>query len=151
MKISAIIFDWKRTLYDPDARTLIEGAEQLLASAQRLNVPLYLIGKGDDDMYAEARRLGVEKFFTKIVFQEGAKEEGLFKPFIGSNPAQTIFIGDRIRSELAAGKSLGATTMWVRQGKFADELPENESQSPDFTVSSPLKAQGVLTQMIDQG
>ncbi len=151
MKIGAIILDWKRTLYNPNTKTLIAGAEELLAAAQGINVPLYLVGKGGDDMYAEAKRLGVEKFFTKIVFQEGAKEESLFTPFVTTDPAQTIFIGDRIRSELAAGKSLGATTIWVRQGKFADEAPENDSQNPDFKVSSLSEAQGVLTQMAAQG
>lgn len=148
MNIGAIIIDWKRTLYDPDTKTLIDGSQELLQVAQELAVPLYLIGKGGEDMYAEARRLGVHEHFTEIVFQEGAKEEGLFRPFITKNPKETLFIGDRIRSELAAGKSLGATTLWVRQGKFAEEMPENDAQKPDYTVSSLSEARVLLTQLM---
>ena len=54
-----------------------------------------------------------------------------YRPFM---PA--VVIGDRVRSELAVGKSLGATTIWVKQGKFAEEGPENDQQQPDNIVSS---------------
>ncbi len=148
MKISAIIFDWKRTLYDPDSKILVAGAEELLATAQGLSIPLYLIGKGGEDMYAETKRLGIENYFTKIVFEEGAKEESLFVPFISSDPSTTVFIGDRIQSELAVGKSLGATTIWVRQGKFATEMPLGKDQEPDYIVASLYDAKELLTKTL---
>ncbi len=151
MKVEVVVFDWKRTLYDPDEQVLIDGALHVLEHVKKISVPMYLIGKGGEDMYDEVQRLRVAEFFTKIVFREGAKDEDLFKPYITEDSARTIFLGDRIRSELAAGKSLGATTIWVRQGKFADEAPENSSQVPDFTVTSLLEAQGVLTQMVYRG
>ncbi len=151
MAIAAIIFDWKRTLYDPDSKTLVEGATQLLATAQEIGAPMYLVGKGGNDMYAEAKRLDVHELFTKVVFQEGAKEEGLFKPFMSKNPRETLFIGDRIQSELAAGKSLGATTLWVRQGKFANEEPRGKDQEPDYTVTSLPEAVSLLTRLLNTG
>ncbi len=40
---------------------------------------------------------------------------------IKGDPKKTIFIGDRVRSELEIGNKLGATTIWVKQGIFADE------------------------------
>lgn len=52
------------------------------------------------------------------------------------DPKKTVFIGDRVRSELEIGNKLGATTIWVKQGKFADELPEMRAQEPRFTVTS---------------
>ena len=47
-----------------------------------------------------------------------------------------MLIGDRVRSELEIGNKLGATTIWVKQGKFADELSENKDQKSDYEVTS---------------
>jgi beta-phosphoglucomutase-like phosphatase (HAD superfamily) len=73
-KISSIIFDWKRTLYDPDSSTLIDGAVELLEFLANHNIPLYLIGKGNQEMHNETARLGVAKYFTEILFVEGFKD-----------------------------------------------------------------------------
>ncbi|OGE24957.1 hypothetical protein A3C26_00435 [Candidatus Daviesbacteria bacterium RIFCSPHIGHO2_02_FULL_39_12] len=132
-----IIFDWKRTLYDPDRQVLIGGAMELLDLIKSKNLLMVLIGKGGEDMKQEVKRLKISKYFTHIVFAEGEKDPQVFLPYISkNNPKETIFIGDRIRSELAIGKNLGATTIWIKQGKFAVEEPENNDQEPDYIVSS---------------
>ena len=130
-KIQRVVFDWKRTLYDPDSGQLIDGAWELLEFLQEKKIPMILIGKGGEDMHQEVERLGVKGFFEKIIFAEGEKDPDNYRPFM---PA--VVIGDRVRSELAVGKSLGATTIWVKQGKFAEEGPENDQQQPDNIVSS---------------
>ncbi len=134
--IYSIIFDWKRTLYDPDSKTLINGAKALLAFCKGKNIPMILVGKGGEDMQQEVDRLGVLGYFREIVFAEGEKDPQVFKKYFSSDPKKTIFIGDRNRSELEIGKKLGATTIWVKQGKFSVEEPENENQKPDYTVLS---------------
>lgn len=131
-----VIFDWKRTLYDPDSKDLIDGAKALLAFCQSKNIPMILIGKGQESMYEEVKKLGVKKYFKEIIFAEGAKDPKLFAKYVSSNPKETVFVGDRVRSELEIGNKLGAVTIWVKQGKFATEEPENEDQKPDYTVFS---------------
>ena len=145
--ISSIVFDWKRTLYNPDESMLIDGAHEILELFRENGVPLVLVGKGGKDMYSEVKRLGVGKYFEQIVFQEGTKEDTLFRPYVSKeSPSTTFFIGDRVRSELAVGKSLGATTIWVRQGRFAEEMPESEKQKPDHIVSSLTEDRVLLVQ-----
>src|SRR3989338_11454342 len=134
--ISSIIFDWKRTLYDPDSKALINGAKDLLVFCQNKNIPMILIGKGKEDMNEEVKKLGVKKYFKEIIFAEGVKDPKVFVKYVSSNPKETVFVGDRVRSELEIGNKLGATTIWVRQGKFATEEPENKDQKPDYTVLS---------------
>lgn len=131
-----IIFDWKRTLYDPDRKTLIDGATDLLGFIKGKNIPMVLVGKGGDDMEEEVGRLGVRKYFLKTIFAEGEKDPNIFRAFISKNPEKTIFIGDRVRSELEIGNQLGATTIWVKQGKFVTEEPENKDQEPEYIVNS---------------
>lgn len=132
-----IIFDWKRTLYDPDQKTLIPGSLELLELINSKHISMILIGKGGEDMKNEVNRLGLKKYFKNIIFNEGTKDISIFRPYVANDkPQASLFIGDRTKSELEIGKKLGATTIWVKQGKFADELPENDSQKPDFTVGS---------------
>lgn len=140
-----IVFDWKRTLYDPEERTLIADGAELLAYLKDKQVSLALVGKGDKDMYAEVERLGVQDFFSQVVFREGAKDAVLFKPFVDRmHPEKTIFVGDRVRSELAIGNALGATTVWVRSGKFADEPPADFAEEPTYIVNSLSGVRQVL-------
>lgn len=133
--IKLVIFDWKRTLFDPDRKKLIPGALELLKSIKNKEIPMILIGKGGGDMQEEVDRLKVRNYFQQIIFAEGDKDPQVFIPFMSkNNPKETILIGDRVRSELLIGNQLGATTIWVKQGKFAAEEPEVEEQQPNYTV-----------------
>lgn len=145
--IYSIIFDWKRTLYDPDSKTLIDGAKALLAFCKGKNIPMILMGKvkKEEDMEGEVERLGVRTYFKQIIFAEGIKDPSVFIPYISKDdPKKTVFIGDRVRSELEIGKKLGATTIWVKQGKFSVEEPENENQKPDYAVANCFLARNVV-------
>lgn len=134
------IFDWKRTLYDPKDKKLIGGAIEILDLLKQYDTKLILVGKGSDGMYSEVSRLGVNDYFNDIRFSEGAKDAKLYKDYIdASNPKATIFVGDRVRSELEIGSNLGATTIWIRQGKFANEEPVTLDQKPDYIVKSLME------------
>lgn len=142
--IRNIIFDWKRTLYDPDTKKLIEGAVDLLEFIKARNIPMVLVGKGEEDMNDEVNRLRLREYFSEIVFAEGEKDPDVFAKYLTRPPENTLFIGDRVRSELEIGNKLGATTIWVKQGKFATELPENRNQEPDYTVDSLAECLNVV-------
>lgn len=143
--IKTIIFDWKRTLYDPDQQTLISGAIELLEYLKTHNVQMVLIGKGAQEMNDEVNKLGVRKYFKKVIFAKGVKDPNVFAQEITKDdPKKTIFIGDRVRSELEIGNKLGATTIWVKQGKFADEEPAIKEQEPDYTVLNLFECQEFL-------
>lgn len=135
MKI--FIFDWKQTLYDPGKKALINDALEVLEFLKKEKVPMVLVGKGSHDMHAEVKRLGVKDYFKHINFREGPKDPTLYSPFVNKKaPRETTFVGDRIRSELAVGNSLGATTIWIKQGEFATEEPENPMEQPAYTFKS---------------
>lgn len=145
LMIKTVIFDWKRTLYDPDTGMLIDGALKILESIKNKRITMVLIGKGGDDMEEEADRLGIRKYFFKIVFAQGEKELNTFKKFVSDNAEETIIIGDRVRSELEIGHNLGALTIWVKQGKFASEESENSNQEPTYKVKNLDECQKLLS------
>ena len=135
--MKTVIFDWKQTLYDPDKKALINGAVEVLEFLKDEKVPMVLIGKGSHDMHAEVKRLGVKDYFKHINFREGPKDPSLYSSFVKKRaPKETIFVGDRVRSELAVGNSLGTTTIWIKQGEFASEEPENPMEQPAYSFRS---------------
>lgn len=132
-----IIFDWKRTLYDPDSKTLITGALEVLKLLSKKFVKIILIGKGGNEMYQEVKRLKVDKYFSKIIFLEGKKGVKIFSQFVSiKNPKLTVIVGDRVKSEIEIGNKLNATTIWIKNGKFSEELPLNKFQEPTLTFNS---------------
>ena len=132
-----IIFDWKRTLYDPESKKLIDGTLNILKFLTIKWSKVILIGKGGDEMYQEVKRLKAEEYFSKIIFQEGKKDMKVFSEFVSiKNPKLTMIIGDRVQSEIEIGNKLNTTTIWIKNGKFSEELPLNKIQEPTFTFSS---------------
>lgn len=132
-----IIFDWKRTIYDPESKQLIEGAINILKFLTTKWSKVILIGKGGEAMLQEVKRLKVEQYFSKIIFLEGKKDMKVFSEFVSiKNPKLTMIVGDRIRSEIEIGNKLNATTIWIKQGKFSGELPVSKRQEPTFSVNS---------------
>lgn len=145
-----VIFDWKRTLYDPDQKKLISGALELLEFFKGKKIPMVLLGKGEDEMHREVERLKVRKYFIKVIFAPGEKDPKIYIPYISEKgPKKTLLIGDRVYSELGIGKHLGATTIWVRQGKFSMEEPKTEEQKPDYTVKNLKDCLGLLSRVLN--
>ncbi len=83
--IKIVIFDWKRTLYDPDASKLIKGTIELLNFLESKKIPMILIGKGGDDMQQEVDRLRVGRYFQNIVFAQGEKDPKVFADYISKD------------------------------------------------------------------
>jgi FMN phosphatase YigB (HAD superfamily) len=135
--IEIVIFDWKRTLYDPEKKSLISGTTDVLQYLGASGIKLYLVGKDPaNEMADESERLGVSDFFTAVHFVTGPKTDEDLGQFIDPDkPNHTAVIGDRVRSEITVGNRLGAQTIWIQNGKFAAETPETPEQNPDYTIT----------------
>lgn len=123
-----IIFDFNRTLYDPDAGTPIPGALDLCEAATAKGYTLVVVGKAAPSREGKLRSMGLIQFFAETHFVEHKSAE-LFADIMHRfdvSPAETLVIGDRTRGELAIGHELGAITIWLQAGKFADEHPDGD-------------------------
>ncbi len=146
-----IIFDWKRTLYDPENKALIEGAAEVLQYLGTTGIELYIVGKDQiGDMPEEIERLGISSLFRAIHFIRETKTMNDMGQFVAADHPELAFVvGDRVRSEIAVGNQLGATTVWVRAGKFADELPVDPIQIPDFTINTIAELPSLIDSLPD--
>lgn len=85
-------------------------------------------------MDAALDRLAVRHHFAAVHFVT-AKSIDLFNHYIAEgDPESTLVVGDRAQGEIALAKSLGARAIWLRAGKFSDELPLRDVPPPDETI-----------------
>lgn len=131
--IPTIIFDWKRTLFNPNTQKLMPHTKKVIASLHRQRMNLVLIGKGDPSLVDDVQRLGLSPYFSEIRFTGTEKNIETFSSFV-TNPKQTYVVGDRVRGEIKIGNQLGAITIWIKQGKFAHELPLAADEIPQITI-----------------
>src|ERR1700752_4450596 len=110
-----IIFDYNRTIYNPETKSLYPGVSDLLANLAAQH-DLYLVTQkepGGDDFLLE---LGIKPHFTEVFFVK-EKTVDLFQK-IAPSTEKVVVVGDRVRNELAVGKRAGFSTVWVRQGTY---------------------------------
>lgn len=146
-----IIFDWKRTLYDPESHILCEGTQELLAFLDSQKIEMVLVGKGQPETVQDVIRLGIARYFLKIFFVGTTKSKELFSPFISEPSRETYVVGDRVHSEIEIGNELGATTVWIKSGLFATEFPDSDLQKPTHTFSGLLDFLHYLQQNLNKG
>jgi FMN phosphatase YigB (HAD superfamily) len=131
-----IIFDFNRTLYDPDNDCLMFGARFVLRILIRRGFVLYLVSRAGQSRGQLIDNLGIGQYFAQIIItkEKGKKD---FQKIIARemiNRSLSFVIGDRVRKEISIGNVLGMQTVWVKAGKFAREKPRKKIEQPTYIV-----------------
>jgi len=149
--IRAVIFDWGGTLWSNEDQALMPGAEVLLEYCKNKGYGLALLSRGDD-VYFEVKRefiqkSGVEYYFAKVVLSTKKEKEEIdeIRKTLGDILYKDIImIGDRVQVDVKVANQLGMQSIWVRQGKFAEELPDKETREPCHIVSTLQEIRDIL-------
>jgi len=136
-----IIFDYNRTLFDPETDSLYRGVSGLLKTLSK-KYDLFLISKNEPGRKEKFEKMGIKNYFQKVVFVEN-KTKQLFED-LSNNSCDVFVVGDRVREEIFLGNILGFITVWVKQGKFACELPTKE-QTPKYIINDIRELQTTLS------
>lgn len=128
-----IIFDFNRTLFNPETGSLYPGALPLLRALATRHT-LFLMSKRESGREHLLEELGIESCFKKALFVEQKTKEDLSSLVDGAK--NTLVVGDRIKREITLGNQLGFFTVWVKQGRFADEMPTADNEEPDYTIQN---------------
>ncbi len=138
-----IIFDYNRTIFNPEKQELYSGVLELLNTLSQKH-DLFLISKKEEGRQETLNSLGIINLFKKVVFTEKKSAE-LFKE-ITNNMNDVIVIGDRVRGEISIGNELNYTTVWIKQGKFSEEKPLNDSQQPKHIINDIRELEKIIKQ-----
>lgn len=128
-----IIFDYNRTLFDPEANRLYDGVPPLLSCLSTRH-RLFLISRDETGRAERLRSLNIAQFFEQVFFVPN-KTLKLFRKITASGQ-KTLVIGDYVSEEIRFGNELGCITVWLRRGKFADRLPLSPLEFPTHTIRS---------------
>src|SRR3989344_8916037 len=142
----AVIFDFNRTIYDPDTKAMLPGVRQLLSELRERSVPLYLVSKADESRPQVLKELGVGDFFMDSFFVE-RKDPALFFEILNRayvHPKQMYVVGDHLHKEIRCGNQCGMRTIWLKRGKFSDLEPAMEADHPWQTVSDMSEVFGLI-------
>lgn len=133
-----IIFDFNRTIYDPEQHSLIAGALAMLKELIGQGFQLHLISMAAPSREELIRNLGLHSFFESVTLCEH-KSLKIFEKILQETEAdihQSFAVGDRVKKELYFANQLGLTTVWYKQGRFAAELPQTMAEHPTYITHS---------------
>lgn len=142
MKNRAIIFDFMRTIYNPDTGALVPNSKDILDHAYK-SYDCFLVSKNGEGRDTLVSELGIDNYFKSIHYVD-TKTTDLFSEIIGNNYTDVYVVGDRISSEIATGNKLGYTTIWFKNGKFAEDGPTEESGNPNYVVLSLEEVKNII-------
>lgn len=142
MKI--IIFDFNRTLHDPDQDTLIDWTIEILESLSK-KYPLFMLSKWDSVRRKKVTDLDLEKYFEEIyvVTEKNLDQIQVIKD---KYPEWTQFysVGDRIKKEIVLWNKMWLKTIRFQNWKFASEIPESEDERPWKIVTNLLDIESLI-------
>lgn len=136
-----IIFDYNRTIFDPESGKLYPGVFELLKKLSLEN-ELFLVSFNEPGRKETIDGLKIGKYFQKILFVDEKTVE-IFLKLVGKDK-KVIVVGDSVRSEIRIGNMLGFVTVRVAQGKFKLQEPENENEIANYEVDDIRKLEKII-------
>lgn len=133
----AVIFDFNRTIYDPDTKGLFPDAHKVLKTVKERGIPMYLVSKADESRPQLLDELELRDYFVDTFFVE-QKNPALFfeiQRHANVHPKDIYVVGDHLHKEIRCGNQCGMRTIWLKKGKFADLEPAVVADTPWKTIS----------------
>ncbi|MDP2874053.1 MAG: HAD hydrolase-like protein [bacterium] len=146
-----VIFDWLRTLYNPERQKLMPGALRLCRKLATRGVTLGIVSRGEPrptgvpERKRQIRESAVAKYCSTLSVEK-QKSPRQFRRILKKFPAgtTTFVVGDRIKEEIKMGNLLGLTTIWLKKGKFRKEVPTSACERPDFVIKNLAEAWPII-------
>ena len=151
MNIRAIIWDWGRTLYESDQKVELPEAEEVLKYCKLKGYRMAAVSKAGTktltdapstvdvpERYEQMERSPLRKFFEAVYVTDQDKSEFFDRAAADLNlpRGQILLVGDRVKREIAYANLHGHPSIWIQRGKFAHEIPDEETGQPTYTVKS---------------
>jgi FMN phosphatase YigB (HAD superfamily) len=137
-----IIFDYNRTIFNPDKNEFYPGVFELISDLYNKH-ELFLISKVEPNRKEVLDNFGISNFFKRIIFTDNKSAE-IFKEITGVDN-NVVVVGDRVRGEITIGNQLGYITVWIKQGKFSEEKPINKEQEPKYTIQNIIELKTIIS------
>ncbi len=136
-----IIFDYNRTIFDPETGTLFLGVFDMLLRLAKSN-ELFLVSRNEPGREDVLDSFNIKKFFKRIEFTDNKNEE-LFLSMIGKDK-NVMIVGDSIKGEITLGNKLKLITVRVLQGTFASQISTFPVEQAQFEIKNVTELERIL-------
>ncbi len=142
----SIIFDFNRTLYNPETNSLEPGAEEMILYFYNRGWKVYVVAKSGEGREEMIQRTPFAPYLRKVIVAPTKRVEDFraCADDAGMPLEDIVVVGDRVKSEIRIGKQLGMLTVWYRKGKFADEEPDSPMEEPDEIITDLCELKNFL-------
>ena len=127
-----IIFDYSRTIFNPDTDRLYVGVFEVLDELSKSH-ELYLVSTHEQGRREKIKDFGIHIFFKKVFFVNRKSVE-IFK-LIADEGDEVLVVGDNIYSEINVGNKMNFNTVLLNHGYSNRMLPLKEEHKPKHTIS----------------
>ncbi len=152
--LKGIIFDFMRTLYNPEKGELFDGVLPMLTSFKEKGIKQGLVSFGGGEKRRLLFNLGLTSVFDWYRVVEDKTPE-VFQDFLSKfslKPEEVLVVGDLVNKEVAIGKRIGAKTVWINHEspfanprEFMDIRGENSWYiTPDYTIDNIAKLSEIV-------
>ncbi|MBL7045891.1 MAG: HAD family hydrolase [Parcubacteria group bacterium] len=135
-----VIFDWGRTLWNPETQKLFNKVPQVLEFLTRKGYTLSIVAlatDGDTKRRLDALKASaIEDCFAKTLFRETGKDK-MYKETLKElkfESSETIIIDDRVVRGIKFANKYGCKSIWIQSLKFREEYPTEETGKPTYTI-----------------
>ena len=150
--IKAIIFDWGRTLFEPEERIICADSEEVLQYCKEKGYKICVASLVRSDTTLEDRedqikKLSLGKYIDMFEVSGEKDKDNILEKLIQklNLPIEEIlFVDDRVVKSIKYGNKNGHLTVWLQKGTFANELPNSDTGIPTFTIKSLLELKNIV-------
>lgn len=143
-KVTTIIFDWGRTLYDVESEDYFDDTQETLEILKGRGYALAIVSLATAGVskIKERQRIiketGFDRYFSSIMF-DTANKEILYDQTLETlhvKPQKVLVVDDRMIRGILWANNSNAQSAWVNRGKFSHETPESTGYTPTLNVAA---------------
>ncbi|OHB16200.1 MAG: hypothetical protein A2431_02210 [Candidatus Zambryskibacteria bacterium RIFOXYC1_FULL_39_10] len=143
-KIKLFIFDWGGTLCDLKTDIIFKNVHEVLSYlSKRYKLVLVSLAVSESSQIRSVKIQNSEiaKFFTQIIVGDKGKDQMYEKVLVDFEvrPEEVVVVDNQVVYGIKWGNSKGATTVWLKNGEFENDLPNSETGMPSVTINNILE------------
>ncbi|MCF7834227.1 MAG: HAD family hydrolase [Candidatus Pacebacteria bacterium] len=136
-----IIFDYNRTIFNPDTDNLYFGVLNLLKKLSK-KYELFLVSRNEPNRKYMLEKLNIKNYFQEIFFLEKKSKKNF--QLIAKGTKNVVVVGDSISDEIQIGNQLGFITVRLKKGKFATQIPKNKKEFAKFEIMDIRELENII-------
>jgi len=151
--IKAIIFDWGRTLFDPEAKKELPDAEEVLSYCKQKGYKICVASlvrpptTTKEERENQIKNLVLGKYIDIFEVSEDKEKDKILNKIVAElniQKEEILMVDDRIVKSIKYGNKNGHPTAWLQIGMFANELPNPETGTPTYIINSLLELKNII-------